>query len=443
MASGETVDIRLEAWEQAGDALFLLEVLPGMQFRILACNQAFCDQVEVSRQEVLGHLIADCFSEPLLQELEPRYRLAAETKEMQEYDTWTPLKGAESQDRINTLLSPVIQEGVLTHLFGVARKVTRRRLEESYRERWYKLTRHLPGVPFELRQEGQGPSLIPLAGPKLSALLGLEADELKKDASSFFSAVHADDLAGLKQSLAISSSDLDDLKTSFRFRHPIKGVRWIELHASPETINDQGKVWYGYLVDVTEQHENQANLQYLATHDALTDLPNRSLFLESLEKALIQAKQDRKALALLFMDLDKFKPINDELGHKAGDRVLKDIAKRVEKQLAAQDLLARLGGDEFVVLMTGRSSNRLKSEALDLADAIINVVSQPLLFREGTQRQVGVSIGISFYPEHGEDADTLISCSDDAMYAAKHAGRGRACIYSPETAAKRKPGSGS
>lgn len=433
-------DIWQKALDQAEDGCFLLEVLPGLNFRVAACNAAFARHLEQPYGQQVGQLISDCYPEELLADLEPRYRLAAESQEAQEYDTWTMANQQGIKDQVNTQLTPIFnQEKQLTHLLGIARLVTRRRCEESYRERWYKLSRHLPGVPFELHQEPDGQSRIPLAGPKMEALLGFKAEMLKKNAQAFFQGVHAEDVEDLRRGFLHSEQDLQDLKRVFRFRHPVKGLRWIELHSSPENKNNGGSVWYGYLMDVTERHESQANLRYLATHDALTELPNRSLFLEKLEAALKEAKTQGQALALLFMDLDKFKPINDELGHKAGDRVLKDIALRIKKQLPAQDMLARLGGDEFIVLMTARDCRKVKTQALDLADEIISVVSEPLSFRDGAKRTVGVSIGISLYPEHGNDADSLIVCSDDAMYAAKHAGRGRAKVYAPEQSYKSKP----
>lgn len=428
------------ALDQAQDACFLLEVLPGLDFRVAACNPAFARHFQQPYGQQEGRLITECFPKELLVELVPRYQLAVETQEAQEYDTWAIANDKGVREQVNTLLTPIFDDqNQLTHLLGIARLVTSRRLEESYRERWYKLSRHLPGVPFELHQEASGQNRIPLAGPKMAALLGLKAKELKQDAQAFFAGVHAEDQEDLRKDFLGSEEKLEDLKKVFRFRHPVKGLRWIELHSSPERNSQGGTVWYGYLMDVTERHENQANLHYLATHDPLTELPNRSLFLTTLEKALQEAEHNQQALALLFMDLDKFKPINDELGHKAGDRVLKDLSIRIGKLLPAQDMLARLGGDEFIVLMTARDKAKIKSQALDLADEIINVVSEPLSFRDGETRQVGVSIGISLYPEHGEDADSLIVCSDDAMYAAKHAGRGRARVFDPDQSYKSKP----
>jgi len=376
MTQAKRDQLWLHALNQAQDACFVLEVLPGLDFRVAACNPAFARHLEQPFGQQEGRLISECFPEELLADLKPRYQLAAESREVQEYDTWTQVNTQGVKEQVNTLLTPIFNaEGQLTHLLGIARLVTNRRLEESYRERWYKLSRHLPGVPFELHQEVTGQNRIPLAGPKMTALLGLKAKELKQDARAFFAGVHAEDQEGLRKGFLGSQEKAEDLKTVFRFRHPFKGLRWIELHSSPEPKSQGGTVWYGYLMDVTERHENQVNLHYLATHDTLTELPNRGLFLKTLEKALQDAKQKQLALALLFMDLDKFKPINDELGHKAGDRVLKDISMRIGKLLPAQDMLARLGGDEFIVLMTERDRKTAKSQALDLADEIINVVS--------------------------------------------------------------------
>lgn len=440
----------LEGLQQAEDACFMLEVGPGQALRVVATNPAFDLALDVPIGSLQGQLLEACLPPKMLAELEERFKLCAETGEAHEYDLQTNRRRSVAEasslahpgtpERINTRLAPIKDEqGQVTHLLGISRVVTDRRLEEAYKERWYKLTHQLPGIPFELHQEKDQPLRLSLVGPKLSSILGLSLQEVRQQLSCFFERVHPDDMLPLQQKALQASHQLVDLKTAFRYRHPDQATRWLQVHATPESTGEACWIWYGYLTDVTQHYDQQANLKYLATHDALTGLPNRSLFLETLEQALIAAAEDNTALALLFIDLDKFKPINDELGHKAGDRVLKEIAGRMRELLCAGDLLARLGGDEFVILMSSRPMDRVEVQALDLAEQVIQRISQPLFFRDGEQRCIGASIGISLYPQHAQDADSLIVMSDDAMYAAKHAGRGRACLASSAHQVKSKP----
>lgn len=178
-------------------------------------------------------------------------------------------------------------------------------------------------------------------------------------------------------------------------------------------------------VDVTEQLRQEDMVRHQANHDALTGLPNRNLLLDRMECAIEAAKRDRTGFSVLFIDLDGFKPINDQFGHRAGDMLLKEIARRLLARCRDSDTVARYGGDEFIVLLR----NSVEIEAVSaVAAALIKQVAQPVVIDDVTH-EVQASVGIALFPDHGQDAQTLLKMADQAMYDAKKAGKARYCFH--------------
>ena len=171
--------------------------------------------------------------------------------------------------------------------------------------------------------------------------------------------------------------------------------------------------------DITAIKQAEERLQRLAHYDALTGLANRTLFLERLEQALTQADRTGERFAVLFLDLDHFKEVNDSLGHRAGDCLLEEVARRLEGSLRKSDTPARLGGDEFTVLLRHVRSRR---DVVELARVLVEVLEHPFEL-SGRHVEVTTSVGIALYPESGADVDALTQRADDAMYRAKVAGR--------------------
>lgn len=180
------------------------------------------------------------------------------------------------------------------------------------------------------------------------------------------------------------------------------------------TASEQEKL---NLISQLEQEKNRALL--LASHDYLTGIPNRRLFYEMATTELARAKRSRKLYALFFLDLDKFKLINDTLGHAVGDLLLQGVARRLRESLREYDLLARLGGDEFVMLVSEMAS---ESDIAKIAAKLVEVVRVPFLDLDGNDIDVSPSIGIALYPRDGQDVETLLTHADFAMYSAKSAG---------------------
>ncbi|UWU82466.1 EAL domain-containing protein [Bradyrhizobium yuanmingense] len=181
----------------------------------------------------------------------------------------------------------------------------------------------------------------------------------------------------------------------------------------------QGGGWVATFEDITEWLEAQAKISHMARHDALTSLPNRVLFHEQLEQGLRQTKSGDQ-LAVLCLDLDHFKDINDSLGHPIGDALLKEVGRRLEATVGEQDTVARLGGDEFAVVQIGRSE---EIAARSLAGRLVEVISAPYQI-DDHQIVIGVSIGISLSPQDGSNPDELLKNADLALYRAKADGRG-------------------
>ena len=174
-----------------------------------------------------------------------------------------------------------------------------------------------------------------------------------------------------------------------------------------------------------ELHAAREREQYLATHDHLTGIPNRALFYDRLSQAIASASRYGNTLAILFLDLDGFKPINDTLGHTAGDRLLQIVSQRIAAIVRKSDTVARIGGDEFALILSQISK---PSDAATVAENILRRVSQPVEVGKA-ERCVGASIGISIYPTDGELADTLVRNADTAMYHAKKHGGGRYAFF--------------
>ncbi|WP_194726521.1 EAL domain-containing response regulator [Noviherbaspirillum malthae] len=182
---------------------------------------------------------------------------------------------------------------------------------------------------------------------------------------------------------------------------------------------------YGIARDVTEKRRNEEVIAYQAYHDILTDLPNRVLFCDRLELAIVQARRKNEELALMFVDLDRFKTVNDSLGHLKGDELLRQVAARLRGCIRKGDTLARIGGDEFVVLMP---ELRDRSSASVVAQKFLLVLAAPFIL-DGTTLHISASIGIAVFPEDGDKIDDLIRHADMAMYKVKGEGKNGFSFY--------------
>jgi diguanylate cyclase (GGDEF)-like protein len=179
----------------------------------------------------------------------------------------------------------------------------------------------------------------------------------------------------------------------------------------------RGRIWY--FRDITDRKLYEERVQYLAYYDELTGLPNRTLLQDRLTKALADARRQKYKLALLFLDLDRFKDINDSLGHSVGDLLLQEVSERLKTWGREQDTIARLGGDEFLIMLTHLKD---AADAAAAAERLMDAMTAGFLV-QGHSLHVSCSLGISMFPEHGANSETLIKNADAAMYRAKDNGR--------------------
>ncbi len=206
-------------------------------------------------------------------------------------------------------------------------------------------------------------------------------------------------------------------------------IIWISENARAVKDADGSVQFYeGTVVDITERKQHEAALEYQANHDSLTGLPNRSLLRDRIEQAIAKARRDGNLVAVVFVDLDHFKLINDSLGHHVGDRLLLEMASRLTACVRSNDSVARQGGDEFVLVLTEQHN---EDEILAVTSRLLDTISQPWV-DSGQEYGLSCSIGISCYPRDGEDPDALLRCADAAMYQAKASGRSTYHFYTPE-----------
>src|SRR5690606_28486353 len=256
-----------------------------------------------------------------------------------------------------------------------------------------------------------GDDRIVFVGDTCETLLGYSADELVGTLITDY--MHPDDLAATR--CAIGRIVKGEHQTAFRNRYVRKDGSVVHILWSARWSKEDG-VRIGVARDVTALTEAEAELQFLAHHDPLTRLTNRWLFHDRLVSALRAARRHQDRLALLFVDINDFKVINDAHGHAVGDRVLCEVARRLETCVRECDTVARLGGDEFVILLTDiHSADAVAAKA----EQIKVVMAEPLHDESGEIDMPTCSIGVACYPDDGDDADTLLAHADARMYTEK------------------------
>jgi len=261
--------------------------------------------------------------------------------------------------------------------------------------------------------------------------IGYDEDELPDRVSEWEQRLHPDDRERVLEKLALYLGHPEgDYRIEFRLRHRDGSYRWIAAQAmAQKNITGQVTRIIGTHLDVSELKLAEQRVREAAQHDALTGLPNRALVFEYADLLFAAARRSHAGSAVLFIDLDRFKPVNDLYGHEVGDRVLREVALRLKASVRHEDLVGRFGGDEFVVVLPhiGGGARR----AATVASHVIDGICRPFEIGE-LSLSLSPSIGIAHFPEHGENADALIRAADLAMYQAKHAGRANYQFYRPQ-----------
>ncbi|MEK7758744.1 MAG: EAL domain-containing protein, partial [Pseudomonadota bacterium] len=267
--------------------------------------------------------------------------------------------------------------------------------------------------------------------PRLNEILGAAAvgETVSKPLQVWHALIHPDDRditeARLGRYLESSAEEL--FESEFRGQTGNDRECWL-LMRGKALRDEQGRAvrMSGSITDITDRKCQQANLEHQALHDALTGLPNRNLLHDRLHHAIQNAARQQKSVALILMDLDRFKEVNDTLGHQYGDLMLQQVSARLQQVLRHSDTIARLGGDEFAILITDTNETFAGHVAQKVHVALNRVFNLDNHFLH-----IGASLGIAMYPQHGDNAQSLIQHADTAMYVAKRSNTGCA-VYSPE-----------
>jgi diguanylate cyclase (GGDEF)-like protein/PAS domain S-box-containing protein len=335
--------------------------------------------------------------------------------------------------KAHTLLINVVRVSIKggTHLYTCRDVTERKRAEEALRESEAKLeeAQHIAHVGYWEHNFEVGSAAL---SEEARRIFGLDPEErifnLDQWKARLQELIHPEDRNLVTRAVADALAGGPPYNIEYRVIRPNGEVRTI--HSTGEITRDESghvRRMFGIMQDITERKQMEQEIVYLANHDALTGFPNRRFFIEVVKLELQQARRNQKKMSILFMDLDRFKEVNDTLGHEKGDELLKQAASRIRNVIRSSDTVSRIGGDEFNIILT--NFNRTE----DIADIVRKIIGA---FRErfiiaGHELHVTASIGVSVYPEDGEDIDHLLRYADIAMYYAKESGRDTYKFYNP------------
>jgi diguanylate cyclase (GGDEF)-like protein/PAS domain S-box-containing protein len=389
-------------------------------------NHRFCDMVGYSREELVGRQASDLLvdardRELLRQQISLRQLGASDQYELKVRRAdgeiiWLEIGGAPVFDAAGNVIGSI----------GVHNDITvRKRAEAALRES-EALYRLMAENTTDLisRHAPDGVSLY--VSPACMALLGYEqTDMIGRTAYSF---IHRADRRAVREAHEKALQDNAPVTVSFRIRRKDGAYVWFESTSrAVHGLTDDVREIVAVSRDVSERKHAEARIEYQAYHDSLTGLPNRLLFKERLTVALAHARRQRRPLAVMFLDIDRFKLVNDTLGHSAGDQLLRIIATRLLGALREEDTIARMGGDEFTVLISRLSGG---DDAARIATKILDTIAQPISI-DGQELFLTTSIGIALCPNDGENAEILLRNADNAMYRAKEMGRNSYQLCAP------------
>ena len=260
-------------------------------------------------------------------------------------------------------------------------------------------------------------------------ILEIDPKEQQPSNISFLNALHEDDRERVKKALNRAIADQSLFEIEARVRLPGNRERVFQQRGQVSTNPQSGNIRMTSIIyDITERKESEKRLAYLANYDTLTNLPNRHLFKDRLDHAIAQAERLGSELAIIYLDLDHFKSVNDALGHHAGDQLLIEAASRIKQFIRSSDTAARLGGDEFIILIDQFENS---SQIAAVAEHILYQLNR-VFYIEGNEIFVSASMGITMFPSDGNNYETLLKNADSAMYMAKEDGRNSYHFFTEE-----------
>ncbi len=401
----------------------LLDAIPNPVYfkdregRYLAYNRAW-SEIFGRGGNWLGKTGFDIFDEAVAREHQERDKPLIERPSSTTYESLVPDEDGVARQMLFNKVSFVDQRGDVAGVISVITDVTRYKQTESALEASEARFRVLTESTIDLISVIDGDGTISYQSGALRNLLGFDpADTV---GMSVFDLVHRDDAEHVRAAFRrmLETRQLTE-PVEFRLRHRDGSWRTFESLGTNCVTNPHihGIVWNSR--DVTDRKVIQQRIQHLAYHDNLTGLPNRGLLQDRLARSIARAERAGRKVAVLFIDLDNFKNINDTLGHDVGDELLRQVSRRLSECVRLEDTIARQGGDEFIVLLDNLEDGR---NASIVAQKVLAALRQPLTLG-GTEQHVSGSVGIAVYPEDGRDAQTLMKNADTAMFHGKSLGK--------------------
>jgi diguanylate cyclase (GGDEF)-like protein/PAS domain S-box-containing protein len=419
-------------FEQAAVGMALRDVDPHNP-RWMRVNQKLCDILGYSKEELLS-LSSIEVTPPGDRELSIEHNSKLLRGEVTAYSREKRYLRKDGQTIWANISLTAVRgaDGAPAHVISIIQDITdRKRTEQALREseeQFHQLANNIPQIFWIC--DAQQKSMI-YVSPAYERVTGQAIENLRHTPRSWLDSVHAEDRDRVRTArMAAGNGNYDEV---FRVVRADGSMRWVRDRAFP--IRDaQGRIYRiaGIAEDITDMRESEERLLYLAHYDNLTSLPNRVLFYDRLKQALSQAKRNQWVTAVMFLDLDRFKNVNDTLGHGAGDLLLRQVSERLAGCVRSGDTVGRLSGDEFAIVLSNLSG---PDDASLVAQKIMAMLGKPFNLY-GKEVFVSASIGITLFPADSADQDTLIQNADTAMYRAKELGRNSFRFYTPEMNAR-------
>jgi diguanylate cyclase (GGDEF)-like protein/PAS domain S-box-containing protein len=393
------------------------------EHRITDCNRAFEQLFGYTLDEIHNDELDDILADP-----EIRPEAEALTRQVQKGETIRSTGVRRGKDgksvEVEIFGAPVIVAGQRIGVLGLYNDISERRqalnaLTDS--EKNFRTLASSTIAAIFIIQDGR----LKFINPAAQNLIGYSAAELTQEEG------YLSILTGESQQLGelFRQSRIDIETTPSRFESTITTragkVRWVDISLATIKYNSRPALLMTFF-DITERKQSEVNLKFLATHDPLTGLPNRVLFQDRLTHSLAFARRSLQRVAVMFVDLDGFKQVNDRFGHEKGDHILRELGQRMRNCIRASDTVARLGGDEFTFILEHIDS---VDSAVLIAEKVLHAIRQPFV-QDAITFSISASIGISIYPDDGDDAEELVKLADGLMYHAKRAGKNQYCKIS-------------
>ena len=320
---------------------------------------------------------------------------------------------------------------------GTNQDITEIKTLEDVREealsRLQKIANRVPGMVYQYLLRADGSTCFPYASDAIRDIYRLNPADVRDDAACVFERLHPEDVDEIVATIQQSARDLTPWVHEYRVKFDDGTVRWLLGNALPQRQEDGGVLWHGFITDITERRQLEDQVHHLAYFDSLTNLPNRRLLADRLNQAMAASQRSGKYGAVIALDLDNFKPLNDAHGHHVGDLLLIEVARRLNACVRAVDTVARTGGDEFVAVLVELDTNRQQAAtfAYAVAEKIRTHLSETyrLLATEQEmpvtpiEHRCSASLGVALFADREQPCDVLLHRADTAMYVAKNSGR--------------------